>query len=432
MRLPVFPDSPVGRQAAWLYGHWAERGAGLTVDEIAAHMHLERGQWTPEIELERQTNPDVSRPPPESVGEVREESPYSLSVIEDYGDEKPWKVTFHVEEAPPHRITGIAAARHIPEDVVIREAVDDDGPALNELEVRAPMQLGGSTLTYDRGDDFLGFARLMENNHSWVAERAGRLLGFAGGAMHPVRIGGRVYDVMLLHHVRVPVEARGGGIFSAVNQRVFGAHPTQQGAYGYTALDNAEGMALGGPGAWTFGVFRAVLDCADLAGPPTGRRATPDDAARIVEIINGCHDREEVFVPYSPESFSARMQRAPRLYSWGDVLLDGEAVVGVWPAHLRVSLETHGRRTEAVRATVLDYGFLPGADGAFEQLLRAWCGRLVEEGHTELSLILSEGSPGFGIASRLAKKMEPFAFRMSVPEPPGAKERGLYVDAIYF
>src|SRR3989442_6620840 len=119
-------------------------------------------------------------------------------------------------------------ARAIPEDVVIREAVASDGPALNALEVRAQMDLGGVTLTYDRGEDFLGFARLMENNYSWVADAGGRLLGLAAGAQHPVRIGKKEYDVMLLHHVRVPMEARGGGSFSAINQRVFGAHPNQE------------------------------------------------------------------------------------------------------------------------------------------------------------------------------------------------------------
>src|SRR5687768_16992841 len=193
-------------------------------------MLLNRG-GTPEGGLERCRQSDER---PFRVTRIKEDSPHQISVTADYDDGKPWVMTFTVEETPPHRIANMFWSRAIPDDVVIRQATAEDGPALNDLEVRAPMELGDVVITYDRGKDFLGFARLMENNISWVADAGGRLLGFAGGAMHPVRIGGRVYQVMLLHHVRVPIEARGGGIFSAINQRVFAAHPTQEAAYGHT------------------------------------------------------------------------------------------------------------------------------------------------------------------------------------------------------
>src|SRR5205085_194497 len=123
-----------------------------------------------------------------------------------------------------------------------------DGPSLNHLEVLAPMQLGETTVIYDRGEDFLGFGRLMGDNICFVAERDGQLLGLACGAAHQVRIGGQRYLVMLLHHLRVPVEHRKGGIFSTLNANVFGAFDDRsEGAYGYTALSNAEGMRIGGP-----------------------------------------------------------------------------------------------------------------------------------------------------------------------------------------
>src|SRR3954463_1723056 len=105
---------------------------------------------------------------------------------------------------------------------------------------------------------------------------------------------------MLLHHLRVAGEHRKGGVFSNLNGYVFGAYDRRtDGAYGYTALDNAEAMRIGGPGTWSVPGYRAVLDCAALAGAPFGRVATPDDAARIVELINACHDREEAFRPYT-------------------------------------------------------------------------------------------------------------------------------------
>jgi hypothetical protein len=237
---------------------------------------------------------------------------------------------------------------------------------------------------------------------------------------------------MLLHHVRVPVEARGGGIFSAVNQRVFGAHPTQEAAYGHTAVANSDGARLGGPGAWSFGFHRAVLDAASLAGDPHGRPATPDDAPAIVEILNTCHGNEEMFVPYTVASLTARLERAPELYTWSDVLVADGAVLGVWRAPLKVTVRQGNDVTHAVRAIVIDHGFLPGAEDDFERLVRAACAALVEDGHTELMLLTSDGSPHDALMRRLTDRLDPFLFRMAVPEPEGAESRGLYIDAVYF
>jgi len=265
-----------------------------------------------------------------------------------------------------------------------------------------------------------------------VADGDGKLLGFAAGCLHPARIGGKVYPVMLLHHVRVPVEARGGGIFSAINRRVFAAHPTQEGAYGHTAVANADGARLDGPGAWSFGFHRAVLDAASLAGPPHGRTATPDDAPEIIEILNTCHDREEMFVPYTAESLTARLERAPDLYTWDNVVIGDGTVLGVWPAGLKVTVEAGADRTVDVRAIVIDYGFVPGAETSFERLLRSECRSLLDQSHTELMVLTSDGSPHNAIVHSLARRTDPFLFRMSVPEPDGAEQRGLYIDAVYF
>lgn len=426
--LAELPDTPVGQQMRWFFRHSLARGADLTVEEVAEHMSFPP-PWKAENGLRRFLESDER---PFRVARVREESPYRLGITCDYDDGKPWATTFTVEEEPPHRIVDMAWMRAIPDNVVIREAVPADGPALNDLESRAPMVLGDVTVTYDRGDDYLAFARLMENNRSWVADADGRLLGFAAGCMHPARIGGAVYRVMLLHHVRVPVEARGGGIFSAINHRVFAAHPTQDGAYGHTAMANEEGLRLGGPGAWSFGFHRAVLDTASLAGPTFGRRATAADAAEVVEVINTCHDGEEMFLPYTVESLTARLERAPELYAWDNLVIGGGAALGVWPARLRVTVAEGGDRREDVRAIVLDYGFLAGAEDAFERLLRAACAALAEGGHTELMMLTSDGSPNNAVVRKLARRMDPFLFRMSVPEPAGAGQRGLYIDAVYF
>jgi hypothetical protein len=245
---------------------------------------------------------------------------------------------------------------------------------------------------------------------------------------------------MLFHHLRVPTTSEKRGIFSALNMQMFDHYAEAYGPwweggwypYGYVALANVAAMRLGAPGSWSIGPLRLLLDCASVAGDAYGAVARKKDAEQIVEIINACHADEAMFLSYTVEYLTERLERAPELYSWGNLLLGERAVLGVWPSGLRVTTERDGERRESVRASTLDHGFLPEAEASFERLLRSYCARLLEQGHNELSLILSETSPGYAIVRDLAFETEPFDFKMAIPEPEGAAAKGLYVDAIYF
>jgi hypothetical protein len=422
------PPAPIGDQVAWYLRHVRTRGSELSVEELAAHM-TGIPPWTPEGTLDMFRRGDER---PFRVTRVQPGAAGSVEVRLDFGDDRPMTVALTVEDAPPHLITRVFWARAIPEDIVIRAARDTDGPGLNRLEVEAPMQIGSRTLVYDRGEDFLGFGRLMGDNICFVADRDGDLLGLACGTSHVVRVGGADYRVMLLHHVRVPVQSRGLGVFSALNNYVFAAFHPADGAYGYTAVDNAEAWRIGGPGTWSTPVLRAVFDCGALAGPDHGRAATPADAGQIAELLNDGHAGEEMYHPHNSASFTERMGRASDLYSWGCVRLGDNALIGVWPAGLQATFDGPDRQRRSIRAIVLDHGFRPGSADEFERLLRAACSRLLEAGHSELAMVTSEGSPSFPVVSALARELDTFAFRMSVPEPEGTRERGLYVDAVYF
>ena len=426
------PPTPAGRQARWYLSHVVADGAGLTVDEIEEHMAF-GPRWSAQQELEAFARNDGR---PFEFGRVVAASPHEVGVVFDYGDGKPFRLTLFVEPAEPHRIVRTWWARDLPDDIVIRPAEDADAAALNDLEVRAPMTLGeGTTVVYDRGADFLGFSRLMDENVCFVAERAGELLGIACGAAHQVRIGGQEHRVMLLHHLRVPVEHRKLGVFSTLNGYVFGFYEGRiDGAYGYTALDNAEAMRINGPGTWETGVFRCIVPTTGATASGTAPSATAEDIDTIIDVLNRCHEQEEVFLPYSADSWRSRLERDPELYSWSDVRVRDGAVLGVWPAGLRVSVQEPGASTtsKAVRAVALDHGFLPGHEASFVGLLDDVRADLATRGHTELAFVLSEASPAFPLVAPLATRMEPFAFRMAIPEPAGTVERGVYVDTVYF
>jgi hypothetical protein len=431
---PAFPATPVGKQAEWYVAQMRTHGAGVTEQEVAEHVRLPP-PWEPANTI-RQFADDDGRP--YRIGRLVEVSPVELGVVLDYDDGKPFRLTLEVEPDAPHRIVRTWWGRDLPDDIVIRQATTDDSAALNDLEIRAPMTLGASTTTtvaYDRGTDFLAFSRLMDENVTFVADRVGELLGVACGAAHDVRIGGEQYRVMLLHHLRVPVEHRKLGIFSTLNGYVFGHYNGRtDGAYGYTALDNAEAMRIGGPGTWETGVFRLVVPVDALVGEPgAGRVATAADGGRIVEVLNRCHDGEEMFLPYTVESFSERLARDPSLYSWDRILVNDDAVLGVWPAGLGVTIDDGSGEVRSVRAVALDHGFVaPGAEASFRALLGAAGRSLAAAGHTELVFALSEASPAYEIIAPLAARIEAFAFRMAVPEPVGTPARGVYVDPVYF
>ena len=57
---------------------------------------------------------------------------------------------------------------------------------------------------------------------------------------------------------------------------------------------------------------------------------------------------------------------------------------------------------------------------------------LVAEGTTELSIFTSAGSRGATALTALTKRREPYVVLCAVPPGDRIKERGIYVDQLYF
>ncbi len=156
--------------------------------------------------------------------------------------------------------------------------------------------------------------------------------------------------IVVVSHLRVlPEHLRQCAPWGAANSALGKYWDHVDGSQAYIAVDNAgmqHGFA-GTPDKWDQIVQRVELDCAALAGPPTGRAATPADADEIAARLNAFHDAEEMFVPYTAESFAARVERAPDLYGWNKILITDSALAGVQAGRRPPTEKRH--RKEAAR-----------------------------------------------------------------------------------
>ncbi|MGH7010422.1 MAG: hypothetical protein ACREEX_06260, partial [Caulobacteraceae bacterium] len=376
-----------------------------------------------------------------SIG-FEEASPTRLALLIEAEPDRRWKVSIEVEDAPPHRLTRDWWERVHDFVLEVREARPEDWPHLCAIEKKTPIVSGGSRLFFDRGERWFDFKRLMEEAKVGLAFVDDEPAAMTCGARHACRIGGELKSLVTVSHLRILPEHQRKGLWGAVNQVL---QPMFQGADGtsaYIAVDNAA-MQHGfrsTPDKWPAPFVWARLETAALAGPDgepaAGRPATSADAEAIVALLNAFHGAEELFVPYDAARLSARLARAPDLYSWENLLLGEGAVLGVWPAGraLRTITETEGAAPAANEPGVaLDYAWRPGAEAAFEALLRAWCARLAAGGLETLSLYTSPGSPGFDLICSLAASTKDFnMWTPGTAVPKGAEARGLYIDPVYF
>ena len=437
---PEIPDNPAGRQLAWYLERVSSAGEGASEAELDARCALNMSVRAP-FPYRHEVMSGGWQRCHESYGDfkiasVEEVSDFHVTVVQtsarrNFGCR--WR------SRRSNRI-GLPCSRASVSwmfDVVSREATLADAAVLADIERRCPIVLSdGVTMTIERGDDYFAFTRLMDDFLVALGFVDGKPAGVNVAALHTVRVGGRDYRIQAFAHLRILPEHQKKGLWGAINRVFDEKYPEEFGSTAYPSVDNAA-MLRGFAGAprWSMHQIRAQLLCAPLAGPQIGRPATPRDAPRIVEILNATHERDEMYLPYTVESFTARVERSPRDYSWDRVRMTDRAVVGVWPAGdtVRFIIESKGNRVESRRGLALDWGFLPGAEDEFEALLRAQCGWLNDRGLDRLSVFTSEASAGYERVRALASELERFVvISFGIPEPPGAATRGLYVDPIYF
>jgi hypothetical protein len=438
--LEKIPGSPAGVQLRWYMERLLSAGEGSTPTD--------RARYTPEL---RKRIYGSSEPADERErwrgffgrsGEIIEltiDAAESFAIKASVATAKghKWQFAFEVEPNPPHLIAKADWQRRNDFKLEVRKATEADAAALAEIERRSPIVLGDTSIYFDRGTDYFAFTRLMEEATVGIAFVDDRPAAVSCGAMHKVRIDGVLRPIVTVVHLRVMPEHQRKGLWGGVNRAFDHYWKDVDGSNAYISVHNASMQHgfLNTPNKWSITAQRVQLACSNLAGRSAGRVATPVDAARLVEILNRTHEREQMYVPYTAESLAARLERAPRQYGWHNLWLTDRAVVGVWPAGdaLTVITESPAGRTESRRGLVLDYGFLAGAEDELERLLRAWCAALAAERIDTLSIFTSESSPGSARICALGREIEPFnMWSPGITEGRNSNQCGLYVDPVYF
>ncbi len=432
-------ETPAGQQMAWLLRMIVGEGAGARLADLDRYTLSLRDELGI---IDEETCQEGLRRYAGRVG-----SPVEIAVQRASDDEiavliattkgSKWIIRLTVEADPPHRMLTVQTDRKHDFKLDVREATAADALILSDIERRCPIVMGDTSVWFERGASYFDFARLMEDCTIGLASVDGVPAAVSCGAEHAVRVGGAMKQMVTVSHLRVLPEHQRKGLWGAANSVLDKYWPHVDGSAAYISVDNLamqHGFA-DTPDKWPQVVRRVELDCAALAGPPAGRTAAPADADEIVRRLNAFHGSEELFVPYSEASFSARMSRAPDLYAWDKIWMTDGALVGVWAAGnaLRTVAETNGVRTETVPAVVIDYAFAPGGEREFEALLRAWCASLSPRGMDTLVIYTSRAAAGSERLRGLARATgEYFMWTPGIPVPAGAETRGVYTDAVYF
>ena len=317
------------------------------------------------------------------------------------------------------------------------EAGIEDAELVAAIERDAPIVLGDGRMLKVHRPKLRDFFRLQDETRIALIRRAGKPVAARAWALRDVIEAGSRCRVGTSQIARVLPEARGSNLmrhFTLWESRV--VEPRVHAQVAYVDLGNAAVTASFRSGGleWTRRVLELTFDCAAIAGPAAGRPAQPTDAGLIAALAHAAHAREALHVSRDATSIERRLERAPDVYGWGDVLVGEEAMLGVW-ASLDESETTFPGEHAAtgvrrVLAVALDHGWR-GESGAnaFLALLGAQASRVRALGATHLVLYTWPGSALHRRCAKLAEHASEVAIQTDLEEP--SDRQGAYTDPLY-
>lgn len=341
-----------------------------------------------------------------------------------------WHMTFVFDAE--RRFASLDIDFELAEGLRYRLGSDADMEAIEALDTAAPLPVGEGLCWVDRRGGTGNAIRLLGDNRMAVVEQGSEIVAGCGSVMIEAQVAGRVFDLNYAHHVRVEEQVRGRGLVPVVaaGAEASIAHLSA----GVISVVHAENKcaAKNQPHLWQAGGLRAVFDCASIGQKVPVGAAGPADAEQLCGLINDAHSGQEWFRPYTPAILAERLQRAPEAYGWPNLRRTDRAMIGVWSSGEQRRYELPDRQWTETRGQILDYGMAPDGQGLddLELLLRASAAEALEVGITHLSAFTAAAAPVFPMFERLAQRMEPYVVSCSIPEPPDAVDRGVYIDPV--
>lgn len=328
----------------------------------------------------------------------------------------------------------------MPTEFRIRGASSRDNDALIDLELRSPLVVGNTHEYYDRSPDFFACHRLQGEHRVVLAEVNGRPVGVMAGVIQRPLIQGQARCLVYIQRARIDPEFQGKKVaWNLANELFRWSHKRgAEGPYYLIAPGNERSVAFGGRAGrrWPLHVTLLGFDVSE-ARPAQSQAMQEAQLPDVVGLVNATHAGEDFFEPLTLESLHERLGRDPR-YGPGQLrgITDGGmliAVAGLWDKgatteQIHVDLAT-GTETRSRSAVVTDWGWRPGYEAAFAELLRG----LAAEARLGVRSTIAVCEPSPGRIPDLGLPRETTQVSLYTPsfDPPEAGAiGGIYVDLL--
>jgi GNAT superfamily N-acetyltransferase len=326
-------------------------------------------------------------------------------------------------------------------EVTVRTATPADNDAVIALELRSALVLGDVEEMFDRSPDAFACCRVHDGCRVIVAELEGRIIGLMAGVVFHPEIQGQRRTMVYIHRARVDPDYHHRGVAMALSTELFtwAAKLGAQGPCYAIAPENATSLSFveRGGGRWPRDLAMLDIDVSQ-APPRTAEPTTEVHLPAVVDLINATHAGEDFFEPLTVASLRGRLTRDP-LYSIANLrgVFEGASLVAVaglldkgsHTARIRID-RTAGRETRSRGAAVVDWGYAPGHEAAFAQLLACLAAETHALGRT--SLTICEPRHGSLALELPHRRWAASLFTPALPPPADAAISGFFFDLLNF
>jgi hypothetical protein len=343
-------------------------------------------------------------------------------------------LTVAVEIVDPFRFERFMLVRDPPPGYSYREADRSDFDACANVEAQCQTVSEEGTYTLARGPSFRTYIQLQGTTRICVIEHEGQIVGWNAASLRPVSTPEPLVFGYLAQAYILASHQSSGAYWPASAQNMAWLQEVADKNFWYLNVGNRRSQNFTqGAQLWSVPICDISIACSSNKIRSRGRTAKPSDAAYLADLFNAAHLNEEFFDPYTEDSLSKRLTRAPESYGFPNVLVGKKAALGVWMSGEKVAHTVEGETTHSTVANVLDFGF-QGDTGLLEllDLLKTASTMAFEEGMTHLSILCGQSSLAHTALAEMADGIDHYAMASMRAEPPDLGMRGLYADHIYF